>query len=295
MFPNRRIREVLSAASLELSSQGTWPVRLRALLSNLGIRLQFETAKGRSGKAYLVFDDPPTIIVIRPAQLASNREHAHRSQRFSVAHELGHWIIWRRLGSMPDHLNYWNHEVLCNEFAAKLLLPPPLLQKHLVYLKDQLHVDPIDFPTRISKFAEVSWDVAARSISALAPNDFAYIRLIMATSTAHSSAPVLRAACSSFSNELGSFVGQGAVIRDFDAFRCLRRVEPSETSQLSLSMAVGRLQLDQVPCSVRRETLRSWVFVFRPSSAGVTVSKDKGPYRNGKTQRVEGRSQARGR
>src|SRR5205807_1171969 len=110
-----------------------------------------------------------------PALFLSARE------RFSIAHELAHWVIWRRYGSLPGSASeYWFHETLCNEFAAGLLVPQSALEKFLQRLdNDKTH--PVFFPSKVVQSAAVSWEVAARSIATCPSSDSAYLLLSKAS------------------------------------------------------------------------------------------------------------------
>lgn len=50
--------------------------------------------------------------------------------RFTVAHEIGHFLIERATGYRPEsRSDYWQLEALCDAFAGKLLLPDPCMPK----------------------------------------------------------------------------------------------------------------------------------------------------------------------
>ena len=51
-------------------------------------------------------------------------KRATNYERFCLAHELGHLIIFRRFAIVPaGKSEYWQHEAICDDFARTLLLP----------------------------------------------------------------------------------------------------------------------------------------------------------------------------
>src|SRR5947209_7919310 len=97
MMDTVKIRQTLNKALQQLNPNGDWPVNLHRILSRLGIGLRYEKQTDKA-TSYLQLEDSPTIIIYRqsPSPLLSSRE------RFSIAHELAHWVVWRRFGSIPS-------------------------------------------------------------------------------------------------------------------------------------------------------------------------------------------------
>ena len=101
------------------------PINLRALTADLGLRLSYETLPPRiSGK--LVRDR----ITRSGFAIIVNENDPSRRQRFTIAHELAHYVLHRDLigedivddamyrSSMSDEF-----ERQANSFAAQILLP----------------------------------------------------------------------------------------------------------------------------------------------------------------------------
>lgn len=87
-----------------------------------------------------------------PVIIAVNRSHAENRQRFSVAHELGHYFLHRHSSSMfVDALPvFWRdglssegvdpQEIEANAFAAALLMPKEAIRARLL----RRSADPLD-------------------------------------------------------------------------------------------------------------------------------------------------------
>lgn len=268
MMDTAAIRTTLGKGLRELNPNGVWPVNLNGILSRLGIGLRCEEKKGRAD-AHLELGNPPTIVVYRQhsSALLSSKE------RFSIAHELAHWIVWRRFAFLPSAETYWDHESLCNEFAAALLVPPRTLQ---LFLERQYreNVDPVYFPDKVRKSAAVSWEVAARSIAALHSADSAYLLLTRVLGS--SEKPItFRVKCTTLKNMPGSVVGKNALVRAQQEFLNWMNDLPDRTLKSRPStLKSGKLDLTNVLCTFLRETGRAtdfWIMHFRASDEGVQV------------------------
>jgi Zn-dependent peptidase ImmA (M78 family) len=266
------IRETLRRALRQLNPSSDWPVNLHKVLSRLGIRLRFEEKDEAPlySSSYLQLEDPPTIIIYRQKQEAvlSARE------RFSIAHEIAHWVIWRRFGSLPSSgTEYWWHETVCNEFAAGLLVPMATLQQFLEKRYSE-HVNPAYFPEKVRKSAAVSWEVAAKSITALPSADSAYLRLVKLEKSGETSTHLqstFKVNCSTLTNKPGSFIGRSALLRGQEELLTWMDNLPNwGLESRSVTLNIGNLNLTDVPCTFLRE-FNYWVIHFCPSNKGVHI------------------------
>lgn len=271
MMDTSAIRTTLSRALQQLNPDGVWPVNLHGILSRLGIRLLYEEKKGKA-EALLQLGRPPTVIVYRqsPSPLLSAKE------RFSIAHELAHWIVWCRFGFSPSSETYWDHETLCNEFAAELLVPPRALKSFLDRQYGE-NVNPIYFPDKVKRSASVSWDVAAKSITSASPADLAYLQLIKVPPTdsskaASSEQPIIfKVRCSTLTNKPGSFVGQHSVLKaQHELLKWMDDLPQRTFKRREIALTGGNLRLTNVLCTFMRETTH-WVINFCPSSEGIRI------------------------
>jgi Zn-dependent peptidase ImmA (M78 family) len=118
--PTRAADELLQSADIEEA-----PVPVEQLARDCGalvVRLQM--SDGLSG---LVFEyDGGAVIAI-------NSRHHENRQRFSLAHELGHYLLDHHdrfhidVGDVDMPGYDWHVERTANEFAAELLMPPSLV------------------------------------------------------------------------------------------------------------------------------------------------------------------------
>ena len=268
------VRQALKKALLELNPRDSWPVNLHGLLSRLGIRLLLESTTSR-GESYLELSQPPVILVQRenPGLFLSSRE------RFSIAHELAHWVVWRRFGAVPSsQAEYWFHENLCNEFAAGLLVPQPALNNFLKKLNDQ-GIEPVSFPSRVAQCGAVSWEVAAKSIALNPLRDSAYLRLEIfpprSSTYGRNPATAFKVNCSTVLNSSGSFIGKAAIIRDeLDFIAWMNELRPREVKSRAVTLLLGALRLTNVHCTFLRES-DFWHVHFRPSFGGIEIQNSR--------------------
>lgn len=93
------------------------------------------------------------------AEIVVNRSEKDERKRFTIAHELGHWVLGislkKKTGhfSQPKNAEYAEIEKWCDSFAADLLMPGEMIRKHLSH-KDPILV--IDSLTRAASQFKVS-------------------------------------------------------------------------------------------------------------------------------------------
>ena len=114
------------------------PVDVESLLDSLDIELEVRELENEFS-GFLVSRGSKYAIVV-------NRQHAKVRQRFTVAHEIGHYLLhakrkgkesvfidrfhFRRSNPQPQGLNY-KEEREANTFAAGLLMPSELVRKYM--------------------------------------------------------------------------------------------------------------------------------------------------------------------
>lgn len=113
--------------------QGSIPVRIGALAKALGLKVAASTL--RAGVSGEIRPDPE-----RPGQfiIRINRHDSEQRQRFTAAHELGHFLLHRDQigkGVVDDALYRSNlsdkREAEANRLAADLLMPDHLIEDWL--------------------------------------------------------------------------------------------------------------------------------------------------------------------
>lgn len=116
---------------------------------------------------------PPNITVFRGATVdavktvAVTEEHLLLPrERFSIGHEIGHWLGKERLGVKPvaeRGQQYWNQEEWMNAFAAALLLPSAIAMEWLTQAAGNGPINPIELRSWALK-AKVSEEVVAHAL-----------------------------------------------------------------------------------------------------------------------------------
>lgn len=154
--------KILSECREHLAERTGYPlVDMDRLAQLLGVKLK-RTWAGRQSYPKLVTDgESVEILLTRPSRPA---EWTTR-ERFSIAHELGHCIIWRTCGYLPQgKADYWMHEALCNDFAAKLLVPASAVERLVKPLESKATkwLKAVDV---LSAEAIVSWEAAAHRLT----------------------------------------------------------------------------------------------------------------------------------
>ena len=122
--------------SLIIGYQQEFPVPVGAIAKSLGIVVKKSTLPaGISGEIKEVDD----VCVIRV-----NRHDVKARQRFTLAHEIAHFLLHRHLlreGITDDILYRSNQsdaiEAQANRLAADLIMPPSLVNQAMVQYKDK--------------------------------------------------------------------------------------------------------------------------------------------------------------
>ncbi|WP_141772836.1 ImmA/IrrE family metallo-endopeptidase [Mycobacterium malmoense] len=117
-----RAREDAEAIARDYSVSGFFPVDVEAVANKMGIRVEYTFL--REGVSGMIRSRPPEVPVI----YVDATEVAAR-QRFTVAHELGHYVERTNQGqddfAFIDERSteYDLHEFYADEFAGNLLMP----------------------------------------------------------------------------------------------------------------------------------------------------------------------------
>jgi Zn-dependent peptidase ImmA (M78 family) len=196
-----RIREVLDRSVAELVAiDAPLPVDVHRISQSLGIEITYAPAAGQ--KSSIRLTNAPRITV-------GNRDlHPHR-ERFTVAHELGHWILWKRLNYLPTSKSeYWDLEAHCDYFASHLLIPPAQLA---AFMRQRDTRDPVPrwifAPQELQRLAEVSWETAARRIATDPQSNVDYLRIGLRSRDMQ---PVISR--TSVTDARGHYVGRHAIV-----------------------------------------------------------------------------------
>lgn len=244
MLESRNVREALNVAARELNPSRSWPVDVARLARTLGLTIYVTKSSESGGATHLRISECPAIVIVTNAR----QEEALRTNfnRFSLAHEIGHWVIWRRFGYIPGgDKEYWEHERLCNEFAANLLVPADTLAHHLQVLRRR-KIHPVYYPRIIASTADVSWHVAARAIVASGNCNSWYLRFVAnGTST-------FNVACSTvYSGE--SYLAERAKVSNEDLATWISSLQVGKIGTRPVSFIAGTYQFRAARAAVLRE------------------------------------------
>lgn len=174
------LRDSLIDVARELRPKGVTRVPLLALASECGLRaiLRFhQDRKDRDARMELE-GHPPRLVLYRRHAATGDRALTGADEfslapreRFSIAHELGHWVAWTRFGVRPaqEPSEYWAHEEVVNAFAGALLVPDWLAMEWLESRQEPSGVHPSEV-SRWARLAGVSREVVATALANAEPN-----------------------------------------------------------------------------------------------------------------------------
>lgn len=128
-LPLETVRDTIQRLGETFGANGTAPVPVFALISKMGIELRF-TGMGELAGALLLPQEG------RPAGILVNSDQPFERQRFSAAHELGHFVLNHRPPQGGTFVSFLGRrfdpvEVDADTFAAELLTPTKLLKEKL--------------------------------------------------------------------------------------------------------------------------------------------------------------------
>ena len=160
----RRLEAAESASQLLADSEvdQTRQIDVFGLCEQLGLWLAFLPLDGLLGSYLPEGSGGALITTQRPISI----------QRYTAAHELGHWRLHHSRGPSLDTEEQVlgdtqdESEQLAQIFAASLLMPPPLVFGTLKRLGAQRDVSPVDAYT-VAREAGVSYEAAVRQLANL--------------------------------------------------------------------------------------------------------------------------------
>jgi len=144
-------RQVIERRALNLlreSGQLQAPIDVESVAKHLGIRVEYANLDDDCSGVLVKSDDGSAVIGV-------NWDHHSNRQRFTIAHEIGHFALKHEGGTFVDKGAYVNvkfrdqdaysgtssDERQANHFAAALLMPAPLVRS--AFQADRM-LDPSD-------------------------------------------------------------------------------------------------------------------------------------------------------
>lgn len=117
-------REYLKAAAARIHQTYRRPLDISRLAQDLGISIKLQSEN--VAKPLLVQSKDGWVVKL--ASEAGSVDRLPPSSRFSLMHELGHFLLVNRFNVVPSGTSeYWLHEQLCDFFAAHALVPDEIL------------------------------------------------------------------------------------------------------------------------------------------------------------------------
>ncbi len=175
--PLETITETVVRLLEALGFTGAIPVPVLALAARLGIEVRF-TALAQLAGALIIPEgaSPPGVLV--------NSDQPFERQRFSAAHELGHWVLkhetsgvsWSHLGRRFDP-----QEVDADSFASELLIPAHHLREALRDAATDPHRSVGETVLRLARRFAVSFQAMGTRLSklgALRPDQVAELEAV---------------------------------------------------------------------------------------------------------------------
>jgi len=128
MLQHERIRKEVSEL-LKANGIRTLPIPVDTIAENLGIEIKYEPAEDALSGA-LIRNSQEVVIGV-------NSEHHPNRQRFTIAHEIGHFVLHRGIKLHVDEDFRVNlrdgstnaDEIEANAFAAELLMPTAFMER----------------------------------------------------------------------------------------------------------------------------------------------------------------------
>lgn len=118
----RTLERVLAREAARFGVARALPLDLEPLLSDLGIALRAERRTAGRGHGWLQRSGASWQIVVDASSGAAR-------QRYTAAHELGHYVVEAWTGYRPvTRRDYWMLETACQRFAAELLAPREVVE-----------------------------------------------------------------------------------------------------------------------------------------------------------------------
>ncbi len=247
------------------------PVPVDALIRQYEVLVEFGALDTRRDRCYpgavarskaiveaeFVLSDRPKIRLYRRDFNAplSCRE------RFSLAHELCHFLIWKKSGELPVPSNYWKHERVCNAFASKLLVPEWVVNE---LIGDRGCNDKLFWPGVIARKCTVSLAAASNAITDCFGSNLVYLRFMSLDrpqrepSRTSVQPTKLVVTSSSTSLALGKALGIGFVLPPGSLSYLLDGLADGKHGEVSVDYNIGSLRTAGARCAALRQR-NSWL------------------------------------
>ena len=162
---------VLYEEAERLSGGGPLPVDLAKVCSALEVRVR-RSKIGRARALLIDAEGTPQVLLAEKEPFVGYSVR----ERFLVAHELAHLILYRMGVPRPvSRHEYWKYEHVCDCFSRRLLLPEKAV-KGLIDSTPRTGVQILNLSCRLARVAQAPWPAGAHRISDREP-DVAFFRI----------------------------------------------------------------------------------------------------------------------
>lgn len=169
MKNNNKIEKLAEELLIDHNLLNT-PVDTFKLAKSLGIKIEFKDLEDEVS-GFLVRKDNKDIIGV-------NQGHARTRQRFTVSHEIGHYMLHikeqtlfvdyykgDKLFRKNNHKVNYNMEREANQFAASLLMPKKLIEVEIQKLSDEIEYSIKKFQlSKLFKVSELAMDFRLKTL-----------------------------------------------------------------------------------------------------------------------------------
>jgi uncharacterized protein DUF955 len=215
-----------------LTRNEPFPIDPCTICERLGVTIN-RSADVPGRRAHIMNINGRSSIFLGPRACSTSKE-LNDWERFLVAHELGHFILYKEQNAKPlGESEYWKHERLCDSFAQWLLIPAH--KAHAAARNSAgSAIAQLDASCKLERDARVPWPVAASAISEVEQNAV-FFRVADLDSS------YLRVRFSTLPNKKGLH----------------RKVERTSLAGRSLLCVQPQLPIQKLDCTVIRELLWS--------------------------------------
>ena len=177
MIDLHKCKSQLLATAERLRNSMSMPIPLGPICRELGV-VSVRRSQIQSAPAFLVdADSKPKILLNASAPGAGTGQQAFTSwERFAVAHELGHLVLYRAKGPIPaGPSEYWQVEALCDAFARRLLVSDSEVRAAGKDAGDT-PTQRLQLSSRMAVKARIPWSAAAQRVGEIV-GDCAFFRI----------------------------------------------------------------------------------------------------------------------
>src|SRR5437868_11328372 len=171
MIDLHKYESKLFTTAEQLRNSMSMPIPIRQICRELGV-VSVCRSRIQSAPALLVdAASKPKVLLNTSAPGAGTGHEAFTSwERFAIAHELGHLVLYRAKGPIPAGAGeYWQIEALCDAFARRLLVSDAEGRTARESVADTA-VQRLQLSSRIALRARIPWSAAAHRVGEIVGN-----------------------------------------------------------------------------------------------------------------------------